>query len=131
MNELSRHQAAQRAFLTCLERQREALAVALRMDNLMIDGQASVRTLVRLARTRTDREPALEAFESSVRGCLVAYVNATPKGSRHLLHPDAQFLLEHFNRFTEVPITASPVKRVVSWARRKLGGVVKEPGDVN
>lgn len=131
MNELSRHQAAQFAFMDALEYHRSALSEAMRHDSLQIDPKASARTLVRLARVSDAHTSALHQFEVSIRASLQAYLDATPKIARASLLPDAQFLIEHFDRFTEVPLTASPVKRVVSWARRKLRGAAKEPGDVD
>lgn len=83
------------------------------------DRRASARTLVRLA--RASRPEALASYEAAVRPALVAYVKANRAGDPRwtgALTPDAQFLLEHFDRFTEVPITATWVQRVVIWARR-------------
>lgn len=122
-----RHASAQMAFMATVQRHRPALAVAVRADPA-----ASVRTLVRLARSRPyTHRVALHDFETAIRASLTAYVAATPKAARHVLEPDAQFLVEHFDRFTEVPITASPIKRVVSWARRTFRGATQDAGDVD
>lgn len=121
MNELSAHMSAQLAFMDAAFRYGRELAAALRACGHPVADQSSVRTLVRLARS-LGLTAQLEAFETAVRAALVAYVQAAqaaaPKHPHVALTADAQFLLEHFDRFTEVPITASPVKRVVSWARR-------------
>lgn len=83
------------------------------------DTRASARTLVRLARVKYPTE--LRRYEAAVRPALVEYVKANRAGDPRwtgALTPDAQFLLEHFDRYTEVPITASWVKRVVIFVRR-------------
>lgn len=129
-NEFNRHASAQMAFMQALRRHRLDLVEALRSRTMMIDIDASVRTLVRLARVLPDK-PGLAEFETAMRAPLVAYIDATPREARSVMLADAQFLLDHFDRFTEVPLTANPVKRVVSWARRKLRGAAKEPGDVD
>jgi len=129
-NEFNRHASAQMAFMQALRRHRLDLVEALRSRTMMIDIDASVRTLVRLARVLPDK-PGLAAFETAVRPSLAAYVSATPRAAHSVMLADAQFLLDHFDRFTEVPLTVHPVKRVVSWARRKLRGAAKEPGDVD
>lgn len=131
MNELSRHQSAQMAFQDSLEYHRRALSEQLRRNSLQIDPNASVRTLVRLARATPAHEHALHQFEDAIRASLTRYVEATPKAARNVLQADAQFLVDHFERFTEVPIAPSPVKRVVSWARRKFRGVTRSTGDVD
>lgn len=130
MNEFNRHVSAQMAFMQALRRHRSDLVAALRCHSMAIDIDASVRTLVRLARVLPDR-PGLAAFETAMRAPLTAYIEATPRGVRSVMLADAQFLLDHFDRFTEVPIAPNPVKRVVSWARRKVRGLRKEPGDVD
>lgn len=131
MNELSKHQSAQMAFQDALEYHRRALSEQLRRNSLRIDPSASVRTLVRLARATPTHEQALHQFEDAIRASLTRYVEATPKAARNVLQADAQFLVDHFERFTEVPIAPSPVKRVVSWARRKFRGVTRSTGDVD
>ncbi|MFB0007804.1 hypothetical protein ABVC96_21595 [Xanthomonas euvesicatoria] len=122
VNELSRRQAAQYAFTASLEKHRATLARALQADRFVVTDSASVRVLVRLARTQAPDSPALRVFEAAIRPPLVAYVNATPKEAHGSLLTDAQFLRDHFDRFTKVPLTPNPIKRVVSWTRRKLGG---------
>lgn len=129
-NEFNRHASAQMAFTQALRRHRLDLVEALRSDGCFIDSDASIRAMVRLARVRPDK-PGLATFETAVRPALAAYIDATPREARRVMLADAQFLLDHFDRFTEVPLTANPVKRVVSWARRKLRGAAKEPGDVD
>lgn len=131
MNELSKHQSAQMAFQDALVYHRAALCEQLRRNSLQIDPEASVRTLVRLARAMPAHEQALHQFEDAIRASLTRYVEATPKAARNVLQADAQFLVDHFERFTEVPIAPSPVKRVVSWARRKFRGVTRSAGDVD
>lgn len=130
MNEFNRHASAQMAFMQALRRHLPDLAQALRAGGYLVDSDASVRALVRLARV-ADGKPGLAAFETAMRPSLAAYIDATPKAARNVLLVDAQFLLDHYNRFTEVPLTTNPVKRVVSWARRKVRGLRKEPGDVD
>ena len=125
-----RHASAQMAFMATVRRHRPALAAALRAAGYFVDSDASLRGLVRLARAVPSKS-GLHDFETAVRASLTAYVAATPKAARHVLEPDAQFLVEHFDRFTEVPITASPIKRVVSWARRKFRGATQDAGDVD
>lgn len=122
MNELSRHQAAQYAFTASLEKHRATLARALQADRFVVTDSASVRALVRFARTCAPDSQALRIFEAAIRPPLVAYINATPKEAHGSLLVDAQFLRDHFDRFTKVPLTSNPIKRVVSWTRRKLGG---------
>lgn len=130
-NEFNRHASAQMAFMQALRTHRQALATAMRKEWLHVDPDAPVRTLVRLARVSATDRTALHEFEDAIRASLTAYVEATPKTARNVLQADAQFLVDHFDRFTEVPIAPNPVKRVVSWARRKLRGAAKEPGDVD
>lgn len=125
-----RHASTQMAFMATVRKHRPTLAAALQGAGYAVDSDASLRGLVRLARTHVDK-PGLHDFETAVRASLTAYVAATPKAARHVLEPDAQFLVEHFDRFTEVPITASPIKRVVSWARRKFRGAAQDAGDVD
>lgn len=125
-----RHASAQMAFMTTVRKHRPALAAALQAAGYAVDDGASMRGLVRLSRTHVDK-PGLHDFETAIRASLTAYVAATPKAAQHVLEPDAQFLVEHFDRFTEVPITASPIKRVVSWARRKFRGAAQDAGDVD
>lgn len=129
-NDLNHHASAQMAFMQALRRHRLDLVEALRNRTMAIDIDAPVRTLVRLARVLPDK-PGLAEFETAMRAPLAAYIDATPREARSVMLADAQFLLDHFDRFTEVPLTANPVKRVVSWARRKLRGAAKEPGDVD
>lgn len=129
-NEFNRHASAQMAFMQALRRHRTALATALRAGGYLVDNDASTRALVRLARV-ADGKPGLLTFETAMRPSLAHYIDVTPKAARNVLLADAQFLLDHYDRFTEVPLTANPVKRVVSWARRKLRGAAKEPGDVD
>ena len=131
MNEFNRHASAQFAFMNALERHRYELVLSMRRNALQLDRSASVRTLVRLARTDRYHRKALFAFEDAIRAPLTAYVEATPKAARAALLPEAQFLLDHFARFTEVPIAPNPIKRVVSWARRKFRGAARSAGDVD
>ncbi len=131
MNELSRHQSAQMAFQDSLEYHRRALSEQLRRNSLQIDPSASVRTLVRLARTAEVFHSALFQFEDAIRAPLTAYVEATPKAARSVMLEDAHFLLDHFERFTKVPIIPHPIKRMVSWARRKFRGATQDAGDVD
>lgn len=126
-----RHASAQMAFMMTARKQRANLAAAMRRTSLQIDPDATLRALVRLARVDPSYAPALRTFEDAVRASLVQYVNATPAGARTVLEADAQFLVDHFDRYTKVPVTSTPVKRVVSWARRKLRGAAEEPGDVD
>lgn len=130
MNEFNRHTSAQMAFMDTVRRHRPVLAEALQDAGYNVATGASVRCLVRLSRTHVNK-PGLHAFEDAVRASLQAYLDTTPKAARHVLESDAQFLVEHFDRFTEVPLTAHPVKRVVIWARRKMRGLLKDPGDVD
>lgn len=130
MNELSRHQSAQMAFIQSLRHHRPSLVRALQAHALSVDADAPVRTLVRLSRVLPGR-PGLCDFETAIRASLTAYVEATPKAARNVLQADAQFLVDHFERFTEVPIAPTPVKRVVSWARRKFRGATRSAGDVD
>lgn len=130
MNELSKHQSAQMRFMDTVRRHRPALAAALRAAGYAVDSDAFTRALVRLARV-ADGKPGLHDFEDAVRASLQAYLDATPKAARNVLESDAQFLVDHFDRFTEVPLTANPVKRVVIWARRKVRGVTRSAGDVD
>lgn len=130
MNEFNRHASAQMAFMQALRRHRPSLVAALRQHSMAIDMDAPIRTLVRLARVLPGR-PGLATFECAVRASLTAYVEATPRAARNVLHADAQFLVDHFERFTEVPIAPSPVKRMVSWARRTFRGVTRSAGDVD
>lgn len=109
-------------FMDATYRHGRDLGAALRAAGHPAAGQGSARTLVRLARA-AGMQAQLAAFETAVRPALVAYLAAAKAaGWPHYppvnLSPDAQFLLEHFDRFTEVPITASWVQRVVIWARR-------------
>ena len=131
MNEFNRHASAQMAFMTALERQRRALAEGMRHDSLQVDPSASVRTLVRLARTAKVFHSALFQFEDAIRAPLTAYVEATPKAARAVMLEDAHFLMDHFDRYTEVPIIPHPIKRMVSWARRKFRGATQDAGDVD
>lgn len=82
-----------------------------------VSHSASVRTLVRLARATGATAP-LHTFETAIRPALVDYVASRPKGDLRHVDPTAQFLIEHFDQFTEVPITASFVNIVLSWVRR-------------
>lgn len=101
-----------------IEKHKPALLGALHLRTQgNVSHSASVRTLVRLARTLA-APVSLHAFETAIRPALVDYVASQPKGDLRHVDPTAQFLIEHFDQFTEVPITAGPVKRVVSWARR-------------
>lgn len=81
---------------------------------------ATVRVLLRFCRMEgrnLEVVRALRKFETEVRPALVAHWQAARKADLPL-GLEAEFLIEHFDQFTEVPINASPVKRVVSWARR-------------
>lgn len=132
MNESYRSASAHMNFLGSVHRHRKVLATALQQHYTGVDKDASMRTLVRLARANMDISgPALHAFETAVRSALAAYLSSVPKGCRSAMDRDAQFLVEHFDRFTEVPVTANPIKRVVIWARRKLRGAAKVSGDVD
>jgi hypothetical protein len=130
MNDLYRHQAAQFAFTDALEYHRRTLAEGMRRQFFLVDPNAPVRTLVRLARAVDDKS-ALHQFEDAIRAPLTAYVEATPKAARTVMLEDAHFLVDHFERFTEVPIVPNPVKRMVSWARRKFRGANRSLGDVD
>lgn len=132
MSDSYRSASAHMNFLGSVHRHRKALAAALQQHYTGVDKDASMRTLVRLARANTDTSgAALHAFETAVRSSLVGYLSSVPKGCRSAMDTDAQFLVEHFDRFTEVPVTANPIKRVVIWARRKLRGAAKVSGDVD
>lgn len=132
MNDSYLNASAHMNFLGSLHRHRKALAVALQQHYTGVDKDASMRTLVRLARANPDTSgPALRAFETAVRSSLVAYLASVPKACHGAMDLEAQFLVEHFDRFTEVPVTANPIKRVVIWARRKLRGAAKVTGDVD
>jgi hypothetical protein len=126
-----RHASAQMAFMTTVHKHRPVLADAMRRNSLQIDRDAPLRSLVRLARVDATYGPALRAFEDAVRASLVQYVEATPPAARNVLEADAQFLVDHFDRYTKVPITTTPVTRVVSWARRKFRGAAQDAGDVD
>lgn len=89
MNELSKHQSAQMAFQDALVYHRIALCEQLRRNSLQIDPEASVRTLVRLARSMPAHEQALHQFEDAIRATLTRYVEATPKAARNVLQADA------------------------------------------
>lgn len=103
-----------------IEKHKPALLGALHLRTQgNVSHSASVRTLVRLMRTcAPEHAEAMVDFEDAIRPALVDYVASVPKGDLRHVDPTAQFLIEHFDQFTEVPITAGPVKRVVSWARR-------------
>lgn len=132
MTDMYRSASAHMNFLGSVYRHRKALALALQRHYPGVDKDASMRTLVRLARANQDTSgPALHAFETAVRSSLVAYLSSVPKGCRDAMDTEAQFLVEHFDRFTEVPVTSNPIKRVVIWARRKFRGAAKVSGDVD
>lgn len=131
MTEFNRHASAQMTFMQALRQHRFALCEQLRRNSLQIDSDAPVRTLVRLARAIPAHAPALRQFEDAIRPSLTSYVEATPKSARNVLQVDAQFLVDHFERFAEVPIAPGPVKRVVSWARRTFRGATRSAGDVD
>lgn len=132
MNDSYRTASAHMNFLGSVHRHRKTLAGALQQHYAGVDEEASMRTLVRLARANMDTSgPALHAFETAVRSSLVAYLASVPKACHSAMDLEAQFLVEHFDRFTEVPVTANPIKRVVIWARRKLRGAAKVSGDVD
>lgn len=102
-----------------VDRSKSALLAALHGCGVgNVSASAPARTLVRLARTRPEAALALHAFETAIRPALVDYVASVPKGGLRHIDATAQFLIEHFDKHTEVPITAGPVKRVVSWAKR-------------
>lgn len=116
-------QTAHADFAEAVARHLPDLIDALYRDGVPLSSRVSVATALRLAR-RSETQAvgdALERFETAVRPALVTYVKTSRNGEprwSYALNPDAQFLLEHFDRFTEVPITASWVQRVVIWARR-------------
>lgn len=130
----TRHQ-----FETVAKLQARDLAVALWAGGYMVDPDASARPLVRLARAcNPDGDvyargiaEALTAFETAVRPSLAAYVaaaSALDGDVRHILTPEALFLVEHFDRYTEVPVSPTPIQRVVIWARRHYRALRKAFG---
>lgn len=132
MTDMYRSASAHMSFLGSVYRHRKVLALALQQHYAGVDKDASMRTLVRLARANQDASgPALHAFETAVRSALVAYLSTVPSACRDAMDTEAQFLVEHFDRFTEVPVTSNPIKRVVIWARRKFRGAAKVSGDVD
>lgn len=117
---------ARQAFTDTAERYGAALASALQGAGYSVDPGAGAHLLVRLARSCSAPSvvAALRDFEVVVRPNLLAYVQAcrraAPSAWRAQLSPQAERLVEHFDRFTEVPIAASRVHRVVIWLRRTL-----------
>lgn len=104
---------------TAVDRSNPALLTALHGYGVgNVSASAPVRTLVRLARTKPEATAALHTFETAIRPALVDYVASVPKRDLRHIDATAQFLIEHFDQHTEVPVTAGPVKRVVSWAKR-------------
>lgn len=118
MNATEKQLAALASLLASIEASKVALVDALIIAGYPVDRSSTVRALVRLARRKDAVSPALVAFEAAVRPALATYVAATPRARRTTLVSDAQFLVEHFDQFTEVPIHSHPVKRVLTWARR-------------
>lgn len=115
--------AAQMALLVAVDRNLFDLVKVLRLAGFPIGVGVTARPVIRLARTRA-RTPATEAalrlFEARVRPSLLAYLAAARAAGVHMLHPEAEFLVEHFDQYAEVPVTASRIHRVVIWARRTL-----------
>lgn len=119
-HDVNKHLAAQHAFKDAVARHLPDLVHVMHEDGVPLSSKVNAMTAVRIAR-RSESLPvgnALERFETAIRAALVAYLDATPKAAQKVLTAEALFLQEHFDRFTEVPVTATWVQRVVIWARR-------------
>lgn len=91
---------------------------------------ATVRVMLRFCRglgPNPNVKPALRDFETAVRPSLVTYVKMARLAGIPV-SSQTEFLIEHFDQFTEVPINASLIKRVVSWARRNYRAWRKADG---
>jgi len=104
------------------------LVDAMRGAGVPISPTPPLISAVRMARCYPDRPEvatALARFETAMRPALVTYLHATPKAAWRALTAEALYLQEHFNRFTEVPVNANWIQRVVIWARRKWRQVIQ------
>ncbi|AVO24088.1 hypothetical protein [Xanthomonas phage XPP9] len=126
MTDNTRHARTLIDFLRAIDAHKPAFVAALRDAGYAVAPGAPVRTLVRLARTSSDR-PGLDKFEQDIRDALAAY----HKAAGALVLPEAQFLLAHFEQSAKVPLHTNPVKRVVSWLRRNVRSAFGLAGDVN
>lgn len=123
------HVEARAAFKAAALEHLPALVEAMRNDGVPLSSRPPLISAVRIARSYPDRPTvaaALAQFETAIRSALVAYLRATPKAAWRVLTADALFLQEHFDRFTEVPVNAHWIQRVVIWARRKWRQVTQE-----
>lgn len=97
-----------------------ALITALQAAGYAVDPVAAVRLTLRLARSSADASvmAALHDFEQAIRPSLTVYVRAVRSLRRAMIDPQVHFVTEHFAQFTEVPIAATRIQRVVIWCRR-------------
>lgn len=107
-----------------------ALIAALQVAGYAVDPVAAPRLTVRLARASADAgvRDALRAFEVVVRPAALEYVRAARRLGCSTIDPQAHAVIEHFDRFTEVPITATRVQRVLIWARRTYRAIREAVG---
>lgn len=127
--ELNKYHDTRGDLILAVAAARNKFGVSVFLAQPHVSRKASVRALVRHARMSSVPavRDALTEFERTVRPHLEAHWRAATRANRQV-GPEAQFLIEHFDQFTEVPINASPVKRVVSWARRNYRAWRKADG---
>lgn len=125
MNAHSRYAAALLVHQHAVYTHGRALIAALQTAGYAVDPVAAPRTYVRLARScaQPDVAAALREFETAVRPSLMAVVQACKLAKHVTIDQQGYALIEHFNRFTEVPVTATRIQRVVIWLRRTLRAI--------